>query len=90
MAFPTSKQIFFFFQMLLKEYVIVTLQALKDFWGCSEKGKLHSWERKVNSLSDKNLQFLLNSHNQEEKADLCMSKLHLSSGSETVHPLVCL
>lgn len=29
-------------KMLLKEYVIVTLQALKYFWGSPEKGKLNS------------------------------------------------
>ena len=52
--------------MLLKGYVIATLQALKDFWGCLEKVNfILSKEWNVNSLSDKNLQFLLNSYNWE-------------------------
>lgn len=50
--------------MLLKAYVIVTLQALKDFWGFLEKANfVLEKEQNVNLLSDKNLQYLLNSHN---------------------------
>lgn len=68
----------------------MSLSPLKDFSDCSEKGKIHSQERTKCHLAftKKHLQFLLNSHNEEWKSDLFMSKLCLSLGSKTMQLLI--